>query len=97
MNELQMFDVKITRKEFLSLPVETRNRIMKEQVDRHTPNSSLPPLGDPPRRKMLIEIEVSADFEKRLDNQWMVEREIHADRWNWRWAEDPATCCTTGN
>ena len=51
-----------------------------------TPNVNLPPLGDGPRRKMLIEIEVSADFEKRLDNQWMVEREIHADRWAWRWA-----------
>lgn len=47
---------------------------------------SLPPL-DPiaPRRKMLIEIEVAADFERRLDNQQMVEREIHADRWLWEW------------
>lgn len=47
----------------------------------------LPPLTDGPRRKMLIEIEVGADFEKRLDNQWEVEREIRADRWNWRWAD----------
>src|SRR5438477_103966 len=52
-----------------------------------TPNVKLPPLGEGPRRKMLIEVEVTEDFEKRLDNQWMVEREIHADRWNWRWAE----------
>lgn len=52
-----------------------------------TPDASLPPLGEGPRRSMLIEIEVTADFEKRLDNQWMVEREIHADRWKWRWAE----------
>jgi len=51
-----------------------------------TPNAKLPPLGEGPRRKMIIEIEVTEDFEKRLDNQWMVEREIHADRWNWRWA-----------
>lgn len=50
-----------------------------------TPDASLPPMGDGPRRKMLIEIEVSADFEKRLDNQWMVEREIAADRWSWKW------------
>jgi hypothetical protein len=35
---------------------------------------------------MVIEIEVTEDFERRLDNQWMVEREIHADRWSWRWA-----------
>lgn len=53
-----------------------------------TPDSSLPPLGDGPRRKMLIKIEVTADFEKRLDNQWMVEREIHADRWSWKWKDE---------
>lgn len=54
-----------------------------------TPNASLPPLvSDGPRRKMLIEIEVSADFERRLDNQWEVEREINADRWSWRWKPD---------
>ena len=52
----------------------------------HTPNSELPPLGTGPRRKMLIEIEVCADFEHRLDNQWEVEREIHADRYSWKWA-----------
>lgn len=52
-----------------------------------TPNASLPPLNpDAPRRKMVITIEVAADFEKRLDNQWMVEREIVADRWSWEWA-----------
>lgn len=54
-----------------------------------TPNVDLPPfVPDGPRRKMLVEIEVSADFENRLDNQWEVEREIHADRWNWRWAPE---------
>lgn len=52
-----------------------------------TPDASLPPLDpDAPKRKMIIEVEVAEDFEKRLDNQWMVEREIHADRWSWRWA-----------
>jgi hypothetical protein len=56
-----------------------------------TPNTSLPPLvPDGPRRRMLIEIEVSANFEKRLDNQWEVEREINADRWLWHWKSDPS-------
>ncbi len=56
-----------------------------------TPNVKLPPL-DPtgPRRGIVIHIEVAADFENRLDNQWMVEREIHADRWNWKWADTSA-------
>ncbi len=54
-----------------------------------TPNSSLPPLDSTaPRRKMVITIDVAADFEKRLDNQWMVEREIAADRWEWCWADE---------
>lgn len=61
-------------------------------IDAHfaTPNAALPPL-DPttPRRKMVITIEVAADFEKRLDNQWMVEREIAADRWTWQWPVEP--------
>lgn len=52
-----------------------------------TPDPSIPPL-DPStkKRKMLIGIEVSENFEKRLDNQWEVEREIQADRWSWTWA-----------
>lgn len=50
-----------------------------------TPNAKLPPIGGPLRRKIVIEVEVPADFESRLDNQWTVEREIHADRWNWNW------------
>jgi hypothetical protein len=54
-----------------------------------TPNASLPPLvPEGPRREMLIRISVSADFEKRLDNQWEVEREIAADRWSWEWADE---------
>lgn len=54
-----------------------------------TPDSSLPPL-DPvtPTRKMVVTINVAQNFEQRLDNQWMVEREIHADRWSWRWADE---------
>jgi hypothetical protein len=55
---------------------------------QRTPNAKLPPLvPDGPRRAMLVEIKVGANFEKRLDNQWEVEREIHADRWNWHWAK----------
>jgi hypothetical protein len=57
---------------------------------KRTPDTTLPPLvPDDPRRKMLISIEVSANFEKRLDNQWEVEREINADRWSWQWAPEP--------
>src|SRR5260370_14228907 len=56
---------------------------------QHTPDTSLPPLvPDGPRRKMLVEIDVSDNFERRLDNQWEVEREINADRWAWHWAEE---------
>lgn len=57
------------------------------EVVKLTPDSKLPPIGDPPRRKMIVEIAVSSDFEKRLDNQWMVEREINADRWSWQWKD----------
>jgi len=62
-----------------------------ELIEQHTdtPNPELPPLNpDGPRRKMLIEIEVNADFEKSLNNQWEVEREIHADRWAWHWKDN---------
>ncbi len=57
------------------------------------------PVAHPPAeakeksRKMLVEIEVSADFEKRVDNQWMVEREINDDRWSWRWAGSLEDTC----
>jgi len=51
-------------------------------------NASLPPLVEGPRRKIRITIEVAVDFEKRLDNQWEVEREINADRWTWDWLDE---------
>ena len=51
----------------------------------HTPNASLPPLGEGERREIVVKIKVPCDWEKRLDMQWVVEREIHADRWNWEW------------
>lgn len=57
----------------------------------YTPNANLPPLfnssEDGGTRKMVITIDAPANFEMRLDNQWVVEREIHADRWNWEWAK----------
>lgn len=49
-----------------------------------TPNINLPPIGEGERMKILIEVEVPADWERRLDMQWVVEREIAADRWSWR-------------
>lgn len=51
-----------------------------------TPDSTLTPI-DPKkiRKKITIEIEVPFDFESRLDMQWVVEREIQADRWSWGW------------
>ncbi len=52
----------------------------------YTPNAKLPPIGTGPRRKMLVSVDVAEDFEKRLDNQWMVEREVLSDRWSWNWA-----------
>lgn len=59
----------------------------------YTPNAGLPPLFNSDSsadgaRQMIIKITVPADFEKRLDNQWVVEREIHADRWSWEWADE---------
>lgn len=56
---------------------------------QYTPDPTLPAfVPDEPRRKMLVEIEVAANFEKRLDNQWEVEREVHADRWSWHWKDE---------
>jgi hypothetical protein len=63
--------------------------VIMEEVQT-TPDSELPPFGDGPRRAMVIEINVTEDFEKRLDNQWMVEREIQADRWSWSWKSESA-------
>ena len=61
----------------------------KDVQPSRTPNASLPPLNpDAKRRTMLVEIEVGEDFEKRLDNQWEVEREIHADRYRWSWTDE---------
>jgi hypothetical protein len=58
-----------------------------DPTSNQTPNSKLPPLAEGAKRKMVITIDVSANFENRLDNQWEVEREIYADRWSWDWAD----------
>lgn len=44
---------------------------------------SLPPIGDGPRREILIRVSVPEDWENRLDMQAVLEREIKADRWAW--------------
>lgn len=67
---------------------ELRNTDITIAGAGYTPNTSLPPMGEGPRRRMVITIEVTEDFERRLDNQWMVEREIHADRWCWKWENE---------
>lgn len=68
--------------------LNSRDLIKKLETDGiKTPNSSLPQIGCGPRKDIIITISVTEDFEKRLDNQWMVEREIHADRWMWKWAD----------
>ena len=48
-------------------------------------NDSLPPIGDGPRKTICVKVDVPADWESRLDMQWVIEREIHADRWSWTW------------
>jgi hypothetical protein len=74
-----------TALEPMQMPATERNVSDFDSGPGITPNSNLPRLVDGPYRKMLIEIEVAMGFEKRLDNQWEVEREIHADRWAWSW------------
>lgn len=68
---------------------------MNPKDHSHSPDPNLPPIGDGPRRKMLLEIEVTADFEKRLDNHWMILCEVHADRYRWRWADAPNSSNST--
>ncbi len=54
-----------------------------------TPNVALAPL-DPsaPTRKLHVTVDVPANWENRLDMQWVIEREIAADRWGWTWASE---------
>lgn len=55
------------------------------RVALSTPDASLPPIGEGPRRKINVTVEVPENWEQRLDMQWVLEREIHADRWSWNW------------
>ena len=41
---------------------------------------------DEPTIDINIKIAVPANWSNRLDMQWIVEREIHADRWSWSYA-----------
>lgn len=60
-----------------------------ESRPKPTPDSSLPRL-DPsaPTRPAVITVDLPANMEKRLDHQWVIEREIAADRWGWTWADE---------
>jgi hypothetical protein len=53
-----------------------------------TTDTSLPPFDpEKPRREIVVTISVPDDWESRGDMQWCLEREIHADRWRWNWAD----------
>lgn len=61
--------------------------LLERQVQLQTPNATLPPLGGDPRRNITVTVSAPANWESRLDMQWVLEREIHADRWSWTWPE----------
>lgn len=71
---------------------QAADEIERLRAQLQTPNASLPPLGDGPRRDMVVTVSVPANWESRLDMQWVLEREIHADRWRWNWPTTEA--CT---
>jgi hypothetical protein len=64
---------------------QAADEIERLRAQLQTPNASLPPLGDGPRRDMVVTVSVPVNWESRLDMQWVLEREIHADRWRWNW------------
>ena len=45
---------------------------------------------DEPTIDINIKIAVPENWSNRLDMQWIVEREIHADRWSWSYAAPQA-------
>jgi hypothetical protein len=69
------------------LMTQAADEIDRLRAQLQTPNASLPPLGDGPRRKILVTVEVPANWETRLDMQWVLEREIAADRWSWNFPD----------
>lgn len=42
------------------------------------------PRGDAPTMPIHVVIDVPTNWESRLDMQWIVEREIKANRWSWK-------------
>jgi hypothetical protein len=68
------------------LMTQAADEIDRLRAQLQTPNASLPPLGgDGPRREILVRVSVPENWESSLDMQWVLEREIHADRWSWSW------------
>jgi hypothetical protein len=65
------------------LMTQAADEIDRLRAQLQTPNASLPPLGDGPRRSILVTVSVPENWESRLDMQWVLEREIAADRWSW--------------
>jgi hypothetical protein len=45
-------------------------------------------VSDVTERKIAITISVPANWEERMDMQYIVEREISADRWLWNWPSE---------
>ena len=43
------------------------------------------PRGSEPTKPINVVIDVPINWESRFDMQWIIEREIKADRWLWRW------------
>ena len=67
--------------------IKRLERELAEVLKVETPDSTLPPLGGGPRKTLIVEVEVPENWEQRLDMQWVLEREINADRWKWNWSE----------
>lgn len=71
-------------------PLYTRAALSEQPAPPTTPNAALPPLGDGQRKKISVTVEVPENWAQRLDMQWVLEREIHADRWSWNWPQPEA-------
>lgn len=64
----------------LDVKIRTHYRAMLAAAP-HPPSAQAEPTID-----INIKIAVPANWSNRLDMQWIVEREIHADRWSWSYA-----------
>ena len=76
-----------TNRSDLVAALQARQAPAAQASEPTTPNASLPPIGEGPRAKIHVTVEVPSDWERRLDMQWVLEREIHADRWSWNWPQ----------